>query len=423
MQAKQWHFFQGCLRSRHDGEQRNDEKILFPQAAAIYQLESPACFSVVSRWKKNVHRFFSGQLLILLGCVMQSSWCPGQETPAPPVDLAPPPLTVESPPLAPSSVIDGPAFAGLPLVAQPLWTRYALSDALFWGRDNQSINRPLIVGAGNPDDVRLSTQDLQFPFSEGVRAFYGSRNPDLRGWEVGYFGVYGQFADAMTSTTPPDFIQFPPPIGNVLTADAESAVVTYASTVNSAEINVFSTTTELLRRTGGWLTVDWLAGFRYIGLEEDSSIVTECCLSPTSSIFTPYRVRTRNNAFGGQIGARGRLTWDRWAFESWAKAGILGNAQKQIQDPLIDYTGFQQRAARSATGSEVSFVGDINLSAIYRLTEVWGIRAGYNLFWFTGAALAPDQFDFANTTTAGTGLVSGGGLFMHGANLGLEARW
>jgi hypothetical protein len=71
----------------------------------------------------------------------------------------------------------------------------------------------------------------------------------------------------------------------------------------------------------------------------------------------------------------------------------------------------------------VSFVGDINLSAIYRLTEVWGIRAGYNLFWFTGAALAPDQFDFANTTTAGTGLVSGGGLFMHGANLGLEARW
>jgi len=378
---------------------------------------------VVPRWKKNIQRFFSAQLLILLSYGMQPGWCPGQEPPAPPVDLAPPPLTVESQPPAALSVIDGTAFAGLPRAAEPLWTRYALTDALFWGRDNQTINRPLIVGAGNPSDVRLSTRDLQFPFSEGVRAFYGSRNPDLRGWEVGYFGVYGQFADAMTAATPPDFIQFPPPIGNVLTADAESAIVTYASTVNSAEINVFSTTTDLLRRTGGWLTVDWLAGFRYIGLEEDSSIVTECCLTPTSSIFTPYRVRTRNNAFGGQIGARGRLTWDRWAFESWAKAGILGNAQKQIQDPLIDYTGFQQRAARSATGSEVSFVGDINLSAIYRLTEVWGIRAGYNLFWFTGAALAPDQFDFANTTTAGTGLVSGGGLFMHGANLGLEARW
>lgn len=347
----------------------------------------------------------------------------GQEAPVPPVDLAPPPLVGEGVPLGAPSVIDGTAFAGLPRAAQPLWTRYALTDALFWGRDNQTINRPLIIGVGNPSDVRLSTRDMQFPFSEGVRAFYGSRNPDLRGWEVGYFGVYGQFADAMTTATPPDFIQFPPPIGNVLTADAESAVVTYASTVNSAEINVFSTTTELLRRTGGWLTVDWLAGFRYIGLEEDASIVTECCLTPTSSIFTPYRVRTRNNAFGGQIGARGRLTWDRWAFESWAKAGILGNAQKQIQDPLIDYTGFQQRGARSATGSEVSFVGDINLSAIYRLTDVWGIRAGYNLFWFTGAALAPDQFDFANTTTAGTSLVSGGGLFMHGANLGLEARW
>ena len=101
----------------------------------------------------------------------------------PPVDLSPPPLTGEGIPLSAPSVIDGTAFAGLPRAAQPLWTRYALTDALFWGRDNQTINRPLIVGVGNPSDVRLSTRDLQFPFSEGVRAFYGSRNPDLRGWE------------------------------------------------------------------------------------------------------------------------------------------------------------------------------------------------------------------------------------------------
>ncbi len=315
------------------------------------------------------------------------------------------------------------ALSGGPAFAAPLWTRYALTDALFWGRDNQSASRPLIVGAGNPADVRLTTQDLQFPFSEGVRGFYGSRNPDLRGWELGYFGIYGQSADAMITTTPPDFIQVPPPIGNVLTADGQAAFLKYNSLVNSFEVNVFRTWTEWLDRTEAWLTVDWLAGFRYVGLEEEASVTTECCFTPNSSIPVPYRVRTRNNGFGGQVGARGRLTWERWAFESWAKAGILGTAQKQIQDPLIDYTGFQQRPGLSASGSEVSFVGDINLSAVYRLTDVWGIRAGYNVFWLTDVALAPDQFDFANTTTAGTGLVGDGGLFMHGANLGLEARW
>ena len=71
----------------------------------------------------------------------------------------------------------------------------------------------------------------------------------------------------------------------------------------------------------------------------------------------------------------------------------------------------------------MGFIGDVNLSAIYRLTEVWGIRAGYNLIWIDGLALAPNQFDFTNTETSGTLLASGGGIFMHGANLGLEARW
>lgn len=63
------------------------------------------------------------------------------------------------------------------------------------------------------------------------------------------------------------------------------------------------------------------------------------------------------------------------------------------------------------------------MSVIYRLTDVWGIRAGYNLIWIDGLALAPNQFDFSDTSVSGSNLVSGGGIFMNGANLGLEARW
>jgi hypothetical protein len=38
-------------------------------------------------------------------------------------------------------------------------------------------------------------------------------------------------------------------------------------------------------------------------------------------------------------------------------------------------------------------------------------------------ALAPDQLDFTNTAASGSGLAAGGGIFLHGVNLGLEARW
>jgi hypothetical protein len=127
--------------------------------------------------------------------------------------------------------------------------------------------------------------------------------------------------------------------------------------------------------------------------------------------------------FGGQIGVRPRWTWDRWALEGWAKAGLLGNSQKQIQAPLFDYTGFQQRPGLSATGTETAFIGDINLSVIYRLTDVWGIRAGYNVVWIDGLALAPNQFAFNNVDGTGSALASSGGIFLNGANLGLEARW
>jgi hypothetical protein len=256
-----------------------------------------------------------------------------------------------------------------------------------------------------------------------MRGFYGQRNPCECGWEIGYFGVYGQSATQFVSVAPPDFLQMPQPIGSDLTADGETATVKYQSVINSAEANVFRTWTEWRDTPEAWLTVDWLAGFRYVGVEESSSITATCCVDDTSELPVRYGVRTRNNMFGGQIGSRARLTWQRWALEGWAKAGVLGNAEKQIQDPLVDYTGFQQRPALSATGGDVGFIGDINLSVIYRLTDVWGIRAGYNTVWIGGLALAPNQYDFATTSIAGTGLASGDGIFLNGANLGLEARW
>ena len=91
---------------------------------------------------------------------------------------------------------------------------------------------------------------------------------------------------------------------------------------------------------------------------------------------------------------------------------------------MTDFPAFPLRPTVSSSSGGVAFVGEINLSALYRLTDVWNLRAGYNAIWIEGLALAPDQLDF-NFATApgGNQLHNGGGMFLHGVNVGLEARW
>ncbi len=306
--------------------------------------------------------------------------------------------------------------------AEPLWTSYALAEALFWQRDNQAFNQPLAVTVGDGATV-LETNDLRFPVAAGVRTFYGQRSPEDGGWEVGYFGIYGQTATNIQGTVPPNYIQLPDPLGGNLTEDGEFVTAKYSSLLNSAEVNLFATDSDWINDPSGWATIDWLAGFRYVGVEEDAVLATDCCRMGDEFFTIPYRARTRNNMFGAQLGVRGRRAWERWAVEGWAKGALMGVAQEQIQDPLFTYAGVLERPATSRAGGEVGFVGDLTMSAIYRLNQAWGIRAGYSLLWLDGLALAPDQFDFGTDAGSGTNLVNSSGIFYHGANLGLEARW
>ena len=118
-----------------------------------------------------------------------------------------------------------------------------------------------------------------------------------------------------------------------------------------------------------------------------------------------------------------RRTWGRFGWEATGKAGIFGNAAQETQS-VTDFPNFALRPTVSSSGSEVAFVGELNLSALYRLTDVWNLKAGYNVMWIDGLALAPDQLDFNFATSpSGNQLQNGGAMFLHGVNVGLEARW
>jgi len=303
----------------------------------------------------------------------------------------------------------------------PGWDHYAIFDVLFLQRNNQAGNQPLLINDQTGLPV-MTAQDLQPSVSTGVRVFYGQFVTDTIGWEIGYTGIYGMFGQAAVAG--PGIIDFPDPLGTEFT-DANSARATWWSTLNMAEANVFwydcgAECGPCCRRTCHcW---SWLTGFIWAGLDEQSSIDTLCCDNPVeANKYGP--VRTSTNYFGPQVGMWGRREWQRWAVEGWWKTALCGTNAYQAQDPIVSTVTGQVRPGRSATETGVGFIGGLNGTLVYRLTEVWGLRAGYNLYWLTNAALAPTQYDFGAFADSGSGVNDNGTLFLHGANLGVEARW
>lgn len=311
---------------------------------------------------------------------------------------------------------------------------YTVFDAVFLQRRNAAADQPLVFdGAAADAPVVESVRDMRFAVQPGMRLFVGDVDDRGRGWEVGYLGVWGMFAAA--EATGAGTLRAPDPLAlqpNTGLNDASFARATYSSTLNSAEANVFMRDADMGydRRSGspwqrceGYVQgrVDWLAGFRWAGLDESATVSYAPDAPPVP---TTYAVRSSSNLFGVQVGTRGRMEWERWAVEGWAKTALAGAERSQAQSPIVDAVddGLIRSAGSSRDGG-VGFIGDMTASVIYKLGDTWGLRAGYSLLWISGVALAPDQFSFAALPAGSTAISANSSAFLHGANLGLEARW
>lgn len=332
---------------------------------------------------------------------------------------------------------------------------YGYAEALFLERDNGSFDQPIIVQTeiGIPVATFLSTSDLDFEFDPALRVVVGRR---LRnGWAIegSYLGLFDADAsafvpphDAGTNLTFPPVLTDPPsglgPGSNVF-RDIAEARVNYRSALHSAELNLVccsdcsswqdANSCDCTSKGDGGdrglpcRTFEWLAGFRYLNLSEQLRIGASMLQDPGPGVESGvYDVRTSNNLFGTQLGTRLRRWGQRWGWEATGKAGLFGNGAQEEQY-VLDYEPnegpYPLRDLISAAGCQVAFVGELNLTGIYRLTDVWNLRAGYNLIWIAGTALAPDQLDFSGLIPAGNQLSSDGKVFLHGVSGGLEARW
>lgn len=316
---------------------------------------------------------------------------------------------------------------------------YVTFDVLFLDRDNAATNQPLATegpfGPG-PGGVVFTTRGLMPTTAPGVRLFVGRHGGDTTGWELGYWGCYGFFGDAAAARPgaagAPGGLAVPGGLGTTVQGwDQASAIrAGWSSSLNVVECNLLATDISAAcepgsrwpqRRCASETETDLIGGLFWAGVDEEAALhVTYANDAPTS-----YRVATSSNLFGGQIGVRRRRTWDRFALEGWLKAGLggawLAQSAAPITSPLAP--GFEFRHGREAHDTGMGFLSSMNLSMAYRFSDAWGLRLGYNLAWLSGLALAENQFDFDATASAGSGVRGAGGMFLHGANVGLEGRW
>ena len=312
------------------------------------------------------------------------------------------------PPAVPT--LTNPIFAPAPVYVSSC---YANFDGIFFTRDARIGSTPLVLldmNASTQSNVLLSTSDLDFNFEAGPRLLLGHSFDPYNAFEASYFGIYS-WQDKATINGNSN-LNLPGDLGadNPLDfTDADQVRVTYDSVIHNAELNYV--------RTFGNLS--WLAGFRYFNLQERFSMAFFDNQNDTGT----YHISTYNNLFGGQVG--GRVVENccgNFSYDLTGKAGVYGNVIRESQN-VTDFANFNTVRNTSTDGGQVAFIGDIEFNASYQFSQCLSLRGGYQVYWVEGLALAPNQLDYTDTATSGTGLNKTGGLFMHGAHLGLQARW
>jgi hypothetical protein len=292
---------------------------------------------------------------------------------------------------------------------------YAAVESIFLKFDPSGGDEPVaerLLGGGGATTVLRS--DDAGGTSVGPRITFGQIDSDHRGWEMSYFGV-GSGGDSRSVSGDDDLAM----VGTLALSSldfykADQITLDKEIRMHSFEIN----------RTWNQHRWNLLTGFRYLRVEDDFRLLS---FDSDSSSFGNYQIDSENDLFGLQSGIRNkrraRLS-ENLFFDIGGKAGIYGNSASQAQS-VIDFGGTNQpfplRPRSTDHRGQVAFVGETNANARLALTPHIDLRAGYNLIWVDGLALASDQLELDDVPVVGIS-TSGGGLF-HGASVGLMIHW
>ena len=187
---------------------------------------------------------------------------------------------------------------------------------------------------------------------------------------------------------------------------------TYDSALRSFELNLRRNHTE-------WLT--WLTGFRTVQVDDGLGLWQKLD-DGTRVITKQYATTTHNRLYGWQLGVDAIL-WEcnRLRVEGVAKGGVYGNDRNLTGSGVL---GNAVPTTKSYSDTQLAFLGELGLTAAYRLNPCWTLRGGYQLFWVDGLATAAGQsVSGVMSPTLPNGLEGSDTNFYHGAMVALEYTW
>jgi hypothetical protein len=291
--------------------------------------------------------------------------------------------------LAWDSGSDGPALLGTIRAGTVIFTRNhataAPSSKIFRAVDDRQL---------------LDSADLGLGMAAGVDVALLTAIGQSNELELRFFGIDGW--NTSQTASDPGGVWFQG-FGVVAPAVVQAERLDYDSRLYNFEVNLRP------RVVDGVLL---LVGFRTLQLHEQ---FTASRVDPGPESID-IATRTNNFLYGFQVGLVPYFSGadSPLRLEGTLKAGVYGNhALQGTSSPLL-------AESVSAVQNRASFVGEIGVAVDYRFCQFLAARAGYELLWLYGVALAPDQGRSTDLLAPSATVNGSATSFYQGATVSLE---
>lgn len=292
----------------------------------------------------------------------------------------------------------------------PHW--YIAVDAL-WLRIRENNSTVMAVDqnlpTNDPNYAVLTTGNTNSGFVAGPRITIGYPMGCYGAGELTYWGLHHFSKGAFVRGN--NNLSLPPDLGPATDGffDADYIDISRVTELHNAEANYFAPET-----CAGF---SWLFGVRYFNLQDRIGMlaIDPDNVNPISTL----QWKTETNMIGPQLGLRlRRNVMCNWRLEGLAKAGLMGVSSWQrttLDDAGVITSSFNR------TGN-IGTICEGQLNAVRWITDNWGLRLGYDVFYLAGVATARKQVDF-NFAPGPQQRVGHADMFLYGYHVGTELRW
>jgi hypothetical protein len=342
---------------------------------------------------------------------------------------------------------------------------YASAEYLLWWFKGEPVP-PLVtsgsMGAAIPGALGMPGTSVLFGGrNEENGAHSGGRfyigrwfGDECIAWEGGYFFLGPGVTNFVASSTGSPILARP--IINAATGSETTELVAgpgvLAGTVAvQTRSSMWGAETNL--RTHLWCgcrsTLDVLAGFRTLGLDEDLFVRENLTVlaAPGGAFSLVDHFRTENRFYGGQVGAEWQCHIRRWDLGIKTKLAIGATDQlvtisgnDVVTDPVNGTRSFNGGllALPSNIGTynrnKFTFVPEVGFTVGYNLTDHLRCFAGYNFLYWSSVARPGPQIDRTVNVNQIAPPIPGGpprpafsfnptDFWAQGVNVGLEYKW